>query len=131
MTDKALALLQEYAEGRQAEKALLRQVRAQRCEEYEKAVVGGALDGPEPGNDGVPHCYEPGGDEFERWCETCQRRDPLFRQMVARKRENRRLLRRLEIAALQQPGEPAAQEEPRLLLDLMEPAGLTTGGHEN
>lgn len=118
MNVAAIALLEEYVTGRQAEQALLRQVRALRCAEYRRAFVGGAADSPDAGSDGEPACYQTGDPDVSKWCDICQERDPLFRQMVARKRANRKLLRRLEKAALKQP---AAQQPdaPGPLLELM------------
>lgn len=119
MTEHAIRLLEEYAVGRAEERRLRAAMRALRCEVERQARVGGSAESPEPADDGEPPCYADGVSVPPAdWCESCRTRDPLFHQMVARRRANKVLLRRLERAVLA-PVAPPPADEPKLLLDLM------------
>ncbi len=103
---RTLALVQVYAKGRSLAKALRRAMVASRCERQAE----------DPGRS---RCYLLGGDRLLQ-CGPCKARGELWDAFARQLRENRGLLRRLELLGLRlsQP-DPVPPPEPKPLLDLM------------
>ncbi|MES2341697.1 MAG: hypothetical protein V4597_08465 [Pseudomonadota bacterium] len=103
--DRVLALAEAYAAGRELQWALYASARGLRCERA---------------GEEIPRCFvdTPEGE----WCPTCVKRDPLFKEYLKVKRANRVQLRKL-VAASARLSIPdrVEPEEPRPLLDLLEP----------
>lgn len=112
IVDRLVVLVEAYAQGRDAEKTMRREMRA-------KACLRAA------GRDGV-RCYLPiAGIPDENRCEPCKARSFVWRAFRQQKADNRALLGRIERLALKlSMPDPVEPEEPKPLLEMM---GVTDG----